>query len=150
MLVDKYTSSFSEATRTASTHGDTIDLLTAGYHGHANPLYFCVAWSAMATGGNRAYSVKLEDGTAYTDSGGVTTGKADVPGTRIQLPMTAGNETGFVYTVISGSENLNRYIQADLDVAGTSPRITVTAWITGEVPENHPTYGDAISFTADA
>ena len=148
MLVDKYTSSFSEATHTTSTHGDTIDLLTTGYHGHANPLYFCVSWHSMTIGGNRAYSVKLEDGTAFTDSGGVTTGKADVEGTRIQLPTSA--TSGFAYTVVSGTENLNRYIQADLDVAGTSPSITLTAWITGEVLENHPFYDDRVTFSANA
>ena len=142
MLVDKYTSSFSESTHTTSTQGDVIDLLTTGFHGHANPLYFCVAWSGMNIGGNRAYSVKLEDGSAFTDAGGVTTGKADVDGTRIQLPVTA--TSGFAYTVISGTDNLQRYIQADLDVAGTSPTITLTAWITGEVPENHPAYDDAL------
>ena len=149
MLIDKRTSFFDDETVTADKVGNSIDMLTTGFHGAGNPLYFCVAYSGLdRTSGNETYQITLEDGSAVNNAGQVTTGKAAVAGGRIDIPATPAS--GFVYSVISGTENLKRYMHAYLDVGGTTPSIKLTAWIQGEKPEQSHVYDDAITFATNA
>ena len=148
MLIDLRTASFNEETVTADKAGDVIDMVKGGYIGTGNPVYLCVAVSGMdASDGNETYSVKWEDGTAATEAAGVTTGKADIPGSTLTFDRSKGSE--FKFATIQGGENVGRYVQAAANPGGTSPSFKVTAWITGERPEFAPTYADAISFASN-
>ena len=138
MLVDLQTASFNEQTVTADTLGDTLDLKAKGYYGAGDPLYFCVAVSAMDKGnGNETYSVKLQ--SSATVSGGNAQNPKDVPGVVMTFDRNDGSD--FKFMTVPGTEELSRYVAAAANVGGTTPSFKVTAWLTGIKPETPPLAG---------
>lgn len=146
MLIDVQTASFHEKTVTGDELGDTLDLKASGYYGLGSELYLCVHLSAVDKGnGNETYSVKWQDGTAI--SGGNVQSPADIAGTTITF--SRDNATDFKWVVLSGTENINRYLAAACNFGGTSPSAKVTAWVTGIKPEKYVKYADGVTFAAN-
>lgn len=150
MLIDKRTASYNDDTITATGGdlGDSIDLTVSGMGGVGNPIYLCVAISAMdAASGDETYSVKWQDAAALDGSGDLS-GARDIPGSTMTFSRADGSD--FKWATIPGDHECHRYIAASAQFGGTTPSAKLTAWVTGERPEKYRSFADAVTFSATA
>ena len=149
MLLDALTVLMNQQTVTGGTaRGDVYDFLLESQHGDGDPLYFAVfAHGLDNVHGDETYNVFLVHGTA-TNGTLITANRHEIPGTR--LTFDRNESQALKYVQLPGGEQIERFVQANVTNAGTSPSITLTAWLTYARPRSRKAYPDAISFSERA
>ena len=122
----------------ASTN--VIDLKGANLQiGAGKPLWmmFSVGVAADFTTGDETYQFNVEtDDNSGFSSKVILVSRAILAATLI---------AGYQFRLAIPVENVERYIRAFYDVAGTTPTITMDAWLTDQEPQNSKvSYPDAI------
>ena len=116
---------------------NVIDLTgTALQVGAGQPLYmhFNVTVAADFTTGDETYSFSVATGAA-TSLGTVLASRAIVAGTLV---------AGYNFSIAVPSTGVLRYIGAEYVLAGTSPTITVDAYLSDQESYSWQSYADAI------
>lgn len=138
MLIDKRLE-FSDAQALTATADSTnsIDLGSDVDVGPGRTLYLVVQVdvAADATTGDETYAVALETDSdsafgSATTIGSITIPRGTAAGTRYVLGFPYANE---------------RYLQLAYTLGGTSPTVTLSAWLTDQEPASWAAYPDALS-----
>ena len=129
---------FSDAQAVTATAAATniVALTQARDIGQGSPMWVICQLDVAADAGNsdETYSVGLEtdDNASFSSAAVISTftfTRGDAVGTRKVIGMPYGNE---------------RYVRLNYTVGGTSPSMTVSAWLTDQEPESWVSFPDAI------
>ncbi len=129
---------FSDAQAVTATAASTniVDLTQDRDIGPGSPMWVICQLDVAADAGNsdETYSVGLEtdDNASFSSAAVISTftfTRGDAAGTRKVIGVPYGNE---------------RYVRLNYTVGGTSPSMTVSAWLTDQEPESWVSYPDAI------
>lgn len=139
MLIDKRLElSDAHALAASARSTNVIDLGTAREIGAGRPLWLIVSVdvAADATTGDETYNVALE-----TDSDPAF-GTPTVLESRTIAPSTL--VAGYQTAIAIPPTGVERYISANYTLAGTTPSVTVSAWVSDQEPRSWKAYPDAI------
>ena len=135
MQIDERILLHDNATLTASGESDVVDTLAGGFHAGGNELYLVVAADEVSTAnGDETYSVHIET-DASAPAGVLTPSKKQMQGTSITI-----TEDGIQWLQLPPLESWGRFVALASIVAGTSPSINITAFITPHRPDSNIVY----------
>lgn len=135
MIIDKRLQVSAQQALTATARStDVIDLGTVRLIGPGEPLWWVIAARTGLAGTTPTFKVDVEtDDNASFSSGVVLVSSAVLSafatGSRLVIPMAFTNE---------------RYLSLNYTLGGTTPTVTVDAWLTNQDPTIATTYPDAI------
>ena len=137
MIIDSLLELSDAQALTASADAtNVVDLGSARQVGAGKPLFvhFSVVVAADFTTGDETYQFNIATGAAAT--------LGTVLNSRI---LTAAKlVAGFQFSMSIPLENLNRYIGVEYVLGGTTPSLTIDAWITDQEMPVHTPQPDAI------
>lgn len=137
MIIDKELE-FSDGQALTSTAASTnlIDLGVDRDIGVGHPMWVIMQLDVAADAGNadETYSVAVQtdDNSGFSSAttlGTITITRGDAAGTQYVFALPLANE---------------RYLRLNYTLGGTSPSVTVSAWLTGEEPTKWQAYANAI------
>lgn len=100
--------------------------------GHRLWVVFSIGVAADFTTGDETYTFRF-DTSAAANMG--------TPTTLVSRTIVAGTlVAGYQFAFAVPQEGLLRYVSTYYDVGGTTPTVTVTAWLTDEEPPEHSVY----------
>jgi hypothetical protein len=124
MLLDKQLEfSSAQAITADAVSTNVIDLASARQIGlgQAMSILICVIVAADATTGDETYSFELQTDDNSAFSSATTLSDTDIP----RASLTAGS----IHAIALPRAGLERYIRLNYDVGGTTPTITVSAYL---------------------
>jgi len=137
MFIDKELElSDSQAVTSSAASTNYIDLSVDADVGVGKPLWVIMQLDVAADAGNsdETYSVALQtdDNTSFSSATDIAT-----------TTITRGDAAGTGYTMGFPMAN-ERYIRLYYTTAGTSPSMTISSWVTDQLPTKWAAYADAI------
>lgn len=124
---------FSDGQALTGTAASTnvVDLTTARQIGKGRPLYLVITLDVAAddTTGDETYSAQLQ-----TDDNEAFSSAASLGGA---ITITRGDPAGTKYVATIPYENVERYLRINYTLGGTTPTVTLNAWLTDQEPESY-------------
>lgn len=135
MFIDKRLQVSSQQALTASARStDVIDLGNSRLIGPGDPLWWVIAARVGLAGTTPTFkaAVETDDNSGFSSAAVLLTSQqysALAAGSLIVLPMTYTNE---------------RFLSLNYTLGGTTPTITVDAWLTNQDPQSWSAFPDAL------